>query len=437
MDESRAVVLRTTPEVSPALDISTPISICTEIDPFCNFSDIDRSLLDHFVHSTSNIIACHTIVQENICQVIVPAALENPTLFYATMALSAIHQKSQSGLDSAAVRRDPLVIHLLGNSLKRLQAELIQQDAKKSSVLLATIRTLFLCEVHSGGDRPGTWRAHFEGAKALMHKIESWKGYSAKERDSTAYFLKRWYNMTESFVALTSDSLATGQLARFEPRTLNGDGDNEIYLDEYAGFTTDLSSLFCEIGACAWERRKARSLDHQPTILYDTDLDEESIYLEQSIWDRIEFNKISPPRFRPGLEEKLSVRQKEDFLLCNEAWHHMALIYIHRQISGLPAFATAVQESVKRILECIEGITATAGLTPLVVLTTPLFAAGCEALGHDRERVRGILLNMFQLLRIPNVYRSLEVLESFWSNDCDVQDWDSFMKAQHWDFLPY
>ncbi|KAL1310652.1 hypothetical protein AAFC00_000920 [Neodothiora populina] len=422
---------------SPTVELGSPLFLCPEIDPFCNFSDIDRALLDHFVHSTSNIISCHSIVQENVCQVIVPAALENPTLFYATMALSAIHQKSQAGLVSAEVRRDPLVIHLLGNSLHRLQGELIQQDAKKSSVLLATIRTLFLCEVHSGGDRPGTWRAHFEGAKVLMHRIESWKGYSAKERDSTAYFLKRWYNMTESFVALTGDSLATGQLARFEPRTLNGDGESDIFLDEYAGFTTDLTSIFCEIGACAWERRKARLVEQGSTILSEMDLDEEAMYLEQSIWDRIEYNKISPPSFRPGLDEKLSHRQKEDFLLCNEAWHHMALIYIHRQISGMPAFAAAVQESVKRILDCIEGITATAGLTPLVVLTTPLFAAGCEALGDDRQRVRELLLNMFELLRIPNIYRSLEVLESFWASQCETADWDIFMKAQHWDFLPY
>lgn len=437
-DESNAIVCGvSSPRGALVADVMSPMSICSEIDPFCNFSDTDRSLLHHFINSTSNIIACHSVVQTDICQVIIPAALENPTLFYATMALSAIHRQSQSGLGSAAVRRDPLIISLLSNSLHRLQGELLQQDAKKSSVLLATIRTLFLCEVHSGGDRPGTWRSHFEGAKALVHRIESWKGYSKSERDSTEYFLKRWYNMTESFVALTSDSLASGQLARFEPRTLNGDGDKEIYLDEYAGFTTDLSSIFCEIGACAWERRKARSSDSQPSILNDTDLDEEATYLAQSIWDKIEINAVTPPKFRPGLEEMLSARQKADFLLCNEAWHHMALIYIHRQISGLPAFATAVQDSVKRILDCVEGITAKAGLTPLVVLTTPVFAAGCEALGNDRRRVRGILLNMFLLLRIPNIYRSLEVLESFWASDCEIQDWDSFMKAQNWDFLPY
>ncbi|GAB7351529.1 hypothetical protein MBLNU459_g2169t1 [Dothideomycetes sp. NU459] len=408
------------------------------VDPFSNLSRLDRSLLDHFIHGTSHVISCHLIVQEDVCRVIVPAALESPALFYATMALSAIHHKCRAGLDSDALRRDPLISRLMSSSLNQLQRDLFERNAKKVSVLLATIRTLFLCEVHSGADRPGTWRSHFEGAKALMLDIESWQGYSSTERDTTRYFLKRWYNMTEAFVSLTSDSLATGQLARFERRNSSND-DTEIFLDEYTGFTTDLTATFREIGAAAWERRNAQSRYAQPTILYDNDLDEEADYLERSIWTRIDENKITAPRFRPGLEEKLSERQKQDFILCNEAWNHMALIYIHRQISGLPASSPAVQQSVKRILECIDNITATAGLTPLVVLTTPLFTAGCEALDEDRDKVRGLLLRMFELLKIPNMYRSLEVLESFWASPrCgEAQDWDSFMRDQNWDFLPY
>lgn len=434
MDNSQAVDRKSISTRPNAVNLPR---FSSTIDPFCNFSELDRLLLDHFINSTSHIISCHPIVREDICRAIVPVALENPTLFYATMALSAIHQKSQAGMKSMAIRRDPLVIHLLSNSLSRLHDGLLQRDVTKSSVLLATIRTLFLCEVHSGGDRPGTWRAHFEGAKALMHNIEAWKGYSAKERTSTAYFLKRWYTMTESFVALTSDGLATGQLARLDTHTLDDNDEGTVYLDEYAGFTTDLSSMFCEIGAAAWERRRAYSSNGRRTILFETDLDEEAMHLAQSIWDRIEQNQAAPPAFRPGLEDKLSDRQKRDFLLCNDAWHYMGLIYIHRQISGHHTASPPVQLCVKKILECTESISATAGLTPLVVLTTPLFAAGCEALGEDRKRVRALLRQMFQLLRIPNIHRSLEILESFWTSPVDIQDWDSFMKAQHWDFLPY
>lgn len=437
-DDYLTMVPNMSPQASPFFMAMENLPLFQVIGPFSHLSPLNQSLLDHFIHGTSHVISCHLIVQGDVCRVIVPAALESPALFYATMALSAIHHKSRAGLNSEALRRDPLISRLVSNSLHQLQQDLLERDAKKVSVLLATIRTLFLCEVHSGADRPGTWRSHFEGAKALMLDIESWQGYSFAERDTTRYFLKRWYNMTEAFVSLTSDSLATGHLARFEPLTSSND-DTEVFLDEYTGFTTDLTSTFREIGAAAWERRNAASHHAQPTILYDNDLDEEADHLERSIWARINESRTIAPRFRPGIEEKLSERQKQDFILCNEAWNHMALIHIHRQISGLPASSPAVQDSVKRILECIDSITAIAGLTPLVVLTTPLFTAGCEALDEDRDKVRSLLLRMFELLRIPNMYRSLEVLESFWASPrCgEAQDWDSFMRDQQWDFLPY
>ncbi|KAI4846935.1 hypothetical protein E4T44_04787, partial [Aureobasidium sp. EXF-8845] len=354
----------------------------TPVDPFTNLGTLDRSLLDHFINGTSHVISCHSKVQEDVCRVIVPAALQSPTLFYATAALSAIHHKSRLGFGSDVIRQDPMISRLLSNSLFGLQSDLLEKNVDKSSVLLSTIRTLFLCEVHAGGDRPGTWRAHFEGAKALMLDIESWAGYSSKQRDSTRHFLRRWYNMTESFVALTTDGLASGQLARFESRTFHGDGEQKVYLDEYTGFTTDLTPIFREVGAAAWERRN----NIQPTILQEGDLDEEAASLATCIWARLDEQKTRPPRFRPGVEEQLSPRQKADFLSCNQIWHHMALIYIYRRISSHAATSPPVQSSVKTILGCIESLTATAGLTPLVVMTTPLFAAGCEAQGEDRDR---------------------------------------------------
>lgn len=417
------------------IDIDEFFPIATPIDPFVNLGTVDRSLLDHFINGSSYVISCHSKVREDVCRVIVPAALQSPTLFFATAALSAIHYKSRLGFNSDAIRTDPQISRLLSNSLFGLQSDLLERDVNKSSVLLATIRTLFLCEVHAGGDRPGTWRAHFEGAKALMLDIESWKGYSSVQRDDTRYFLKRWYSMTECFVALTTDGLASGQLARFGPRNLAGEEEEKVYLDEYLSFSTDLTSIFREIGALAWERRN----DAQPKILEEGDLDEEAASLASCIWIRLDEQRTKVPTFRPGVEEQLSEREKIDFLACNEIWHHVALIYIYRRISNHHTASTLVQSSVKSIIACVEGLTATVGNTPLITMTTPLIVAGCEAQDQDRDRIRYQLQSMFELLHIPNIRRSLEVLESFWAYQeaGGINDWDQFLQEQNWDFLPY
>lgn len=411
------------------------------MDPFSFMSSVDRSLLDHFTNVASRVISCHPVVQNDIRQLIIPAALQNTALFHATMALSAIHQKSLGVLGVDDAHADSIIMRFIGNSLTALRSDLQERNPSKSIPLMATIRTLFLCEVHIGGDRPRTWRAHFEGAKALMQSVEAWNGPSTRDRNNAAFFLRRWYSNTESMVALTADGLCNGQLARFSPPALLHNGETiDGILDEYTGFSTDLFPVFQEIGAAAWERYKAENDPNYETLLTEEDMEAEAVSLEQTVLSMIEQDKAKPPRFYPGLEEKLSAEQINDFKLSNEAHQQMALIQIYRRLSKLPADSSEVQTAVRRILECVDAITPTPGLSPLVVLTTAIFTAGCEATGEDRDLVRKILQRMFELLRIPNMRRSLEVLETFWADEATqngLQDWDTFMRKNDWDFLPY
>lgn len=419
---------------------TSALALPATVDPYSSMSAVDRSLLDHFTNVASRVISCHPVVQNDIRHLIIPAALENSGLFHATMALSAIHQKSLGCLAIDAAQADKLIFHFIGNSLRSLRQDLQQRDPSKCTALLATIRTLFLCDVHTGGDRPGTWRAHFEGAKALMQTVESWDGQSFSNRNNTPFFLRRWYNNTESLVALTADGLSRGQLARFSSHPLLEDVlDSQVYLDEYTGFSTDLHSVFQEIGAAAWECHKQEADPSWQSVLSQEDLDNEAAHLGKTVQSMIERDLTQTPCFHPDLEEKLSSQQIQDFRFSNEAYQQMALIHIHRKISRQPASSPAVQNAVKRTLQCIDAITPTAGLSPLVVLTTPLFTAGCEALEEDRDTVRTLFRRMFELLRIPNMQRSLEVLETFWTeqgNETEL-DWDTFMRRNNWDFLAY
>jgi len=73
-----------------------------------------------------------------------------------------------------------------------------------------------------------------------------------------------------------------------------------------------------------------------------------------------------------------------------------------------------VQGCVERILGCVDGIKPREGLSPYIVLTMPLFAAGRGALGEERERVRIAMRGLGSRLRLRNVWRSLEILEEGW-----------------------
>jgi hypothetical protein len=204
--------------------------------------------------------------------------------------------------------------------------------------------------------------------------------------------------------------------------------EGEAFLDDYFGFSTDLVDAFKEIGAAAWERRSlaannsssaAESSAH--VLLSEEDLQTEADILEKSVEDMIARDATTLPKFYPGVKESLNDDVAEEFYACNRAYQHTALLYIYRRVRQLPRTDEKVQVAVKNILECVASIKPRSGLSPYIVLTMPLFTAGREALGEDREIVRHALRDLGNSLKLRNVWRSLEFLEAEWESGDEIQ----------------
>jgi hypothetical protein len=106
-------------------------------------------------------------------------------------------------------------------------------------------------------------------------------------------------------------------------------GPEEVFLDDYYGFRTDLIPAFKEIGAAAWERR---CLSTSSSILSPSDLDLEAENLEQKITAMLARDAKSPPNFYPGVREQLDPEVIAEFYACNESYEHTALLYIYRRV---------------------------------------------------------------------------------------------------------
>jgi len=294
-----------------------------------------------------------------------------------------------------------------------------------------------MCEIHSGGDLPRSWRLHLEGACAILSSRSS---FSSRPPDpnSTSGLLKRWYDSVEALAAITSKGLRAGQLpsSSFSPPPSHSDigmegeleeeGEEEdVFLDDYYGFCTDLVGAFKEIGAAAWERRSLSTNHSSPSpslsILSLSDLDTEAEILEQNVKDMLSRDANKPPRFYPGVREKLDEDVVVEFYKCNEAYQYTALLYIYRRVRMLGKMDERVQECVKNILDCVGRIKPRSGLSPYIVLVPPLFAAGQEAFGEDREKVREFMRDLGKCIMLRNVRRSLEFLEMGWETGVELQ----------------
>ncbi|KAJ6119817.1 hypothetical protein N7523_004097 [Penicillium sp. IBT 18751x] len=397
------------------------------VDPFSSLSKDQKALLHHFINDASQITACHPGMQQDICRMIVPMALQTPSLLYATTALSAIHIQALHN-QSESVKTAPDIARLMALSLEHFRQELQNPSSKDSEALVATARTLCLAEIHSGAINPNSWRAHIEGARALMKSSDAAGEDSIRSESGFRRYLDRWYWSIVSLTALTGNGPPIGDNSDFAPSDLAGQHDLPDYLDDYWGFTVDLAAVFRQIGAAAWRNHQADK-DGLGFIEgeVDHDLEDEAATLESSVRHLMDRGASSEPSFYPGVAEGLPAESVQQLALCNEAFQHSALIQIHRRLRKTPTISDEVQYSVHRILECTAEIGPSAGLSPWVMLTTPLFIAGCEARGEDRDTVRQLLASLHDTIRVPNVLQSLKFLEQYWANQLNEEDWSHFL----------
>ncbi|KIW11203.1 hypothetical protein PV08_10503 [Exophiala spinifera] len=407
------------------LDLTVPISV----DPLSFMASNNRHLLQYFMHNASQALATHSLVHREVCEVIIPMAVANPALLHATLALAAIHLNSFMSNSDHRPRDEgsDVVAHLTTTSIAHLRRELQQPVGGSPGPQLATIRTLFLCEAISGSPTLSTWRSHFLGAKALFSSMERQKDIREFQKDASLPFLRRWYNITEALVALTPEGLEEDMQGSLGPRSLGDPSDTPICIDAYTGCTDDLAKALREIGALAWERRRATRPPNQPSKLSEADFLRKADGLEILINRMIIRDRSGTAISNVPEPHGLSLKQFEEFLLCNEAYQHTALIHIHRQIRLLSSDSSLVQDCVKRIIDCVSRIKPAATLSPLTLLTTPLFTAGCEARGSDRTKITLLLKEMYNHLHLPNMKQALEVLEDFWLASADGKtSWESF-----------
>ena len=458
---------------------------------------------------------------------LVPMALQTPSLLYATTALSAIHIQALHN-QSESVKSAPDIARLMALSLEHFRTELQNPSSKDSEALVATARTLCLAEIHSGAINPNSWRAHIDGARALMRASDSTGEDSLRSTTGFRRYLDRWYWSIVSLTALTGNGPPIGETSDFVSSDLMGMGGSPDYLDDYWGFSVDLAAVFRQIGAVAWRNHEAekgsggfvageidsnvnddaealelairglmsRDSNSQPSFYpgaaqslsaesaqqlllcneafqhsaliqihrrlrktpttspvfrqigavawrnheaekgsggfvageIDSNVNDDAEALELAIRGLMSRDSNSQPSFYPGAAQSLSAESAQQLLLCNEAFQHSALIQIHRRLRKTPTTSPEVQQSVQRILECTAQIGPSSGLTPWVMLTTPIFIAGCEARGADRDTVRQLLSSLHDTIRVPNVLQSLRFLEQYWSNQLsEEEDWSHFL----------
>ncbi|KAK5046053.1 hypothetical protein LTR84_008510 [Exophiala bonariae] len=355
-------------------------------------------------------------------------AIQIPSLMYGTLALSALHRFTLLNTVPETFTPEAMISNLMSRSLKHLREELKTHSPQSRHLLLHTIRTLCVCEIYSG-KADSAWRIHVDGARAILSSMQSASRQS--ETDGERWLTSRWYSSMEALTALTDRGAVDttdhdGQALSTGAELLHS---RNQFLDIYTGYSSDLNAVFQDIGLLA---RRRESLLASSDLVSSANLQTQSDRLEAMLHemirrDRDEGLKIPSDVFLPKAQLK-------QFNACNVAYQYSALIHIHRRLQDKRRDSEEVQSSVQKILDTVCGILPMEALSPWALLTTPIFTAGCEALGENRALIRNLLLKLYETLRIRNVLRARDVLEKRWARTFED---DNKANNELIDFIPY
>ncbi|EGE86801.2 C6 finger domain-containing protein [Blastomyces dermatitidis ATCC 18188] len=400
-----------------------------------------RSLLDHFISSTTRALSCHKVVQQDFCAVLVPMALQTPYLLVALLSLAATHRVSL-GIEQNLTELDLLST----TSLNQLQNVLSQPNFHLDDATIATTLTLCFTEIVSDGRSPGSWRLHLQGAAAMISEHLKTVKVPLDSLPSATSLLWRWYFSMETV------SLLCGNLS-VPPSSRAGLLIQDIFehdeIDDLAGFPSSLVPIFKNINRLTMESGYTQN---QPGNINATSTTQPS-QPSNSIIDRCHqiINEINimlltakVPRFRPNVDSTLTSVHRSDFTALDETYHHAALLQLYRRVLNLPSSNLLVQSSVGQIIRRISSMHFLDEACPGVAVLQPLFSAGCEAYQEaDRENIRILLCRMGLRYGMGNVRSALGFLEDLWymrdaNSDSEGRvRWDKVMVEKGLDLLAY
>lgn len=341
-------------------------------------------------------------------------ALESPTLLYATLAYSAV-QFPQS---SSASRRT-LAAKMAARSLQSFQVEFGRQDLKTNLSLLAGSMMLFLADVVAGNTMALSWRVHIEGAKALLTHIKDQLRHRQPDSFTTYMpFFDRWYLSIESLSSLTTKGLATGPLPLLDisETVLNGD-----VCDDQFGYFSKLALVFREIGVAARQRSQdpeTQDFSSGSDIFTPDILDIKADQLQSAVYEMLDKVRHEQLTFYPGVQERLTAQDIQDFRHTCEAFLHVAIIHIERRVRSFPSSPESLSEAFQGMIEHVQHLVEKHPpymSSPASAITPVLFIAGCEAVGPDRDVVRNLLEAFNPEGKALSAARVKEALESFWA----------------------
>lgn len=364
-----------------------------------------RYLVAHFANITCSISFLDIKSHYSLCSAILPLALDTTWSFHlvaAILCVSLTHRASL-GLEADSIEIDYWESMAVGH----LRRQRVSPDETSENVFAATALLLCMKEIISGGEKAHSWRAHLDGAMAVLDKP------TLEGTLERAHLRKLGQTMQR--LALI---FCLPRHAKTKPVCSSSFHFSSCdYFDEDLGFSTAILHTLHDIEQVAGDMTALLHLEHASTR-QDVDM----ACLWASLMERIDgLVKQSAvitedlAALKEEVESAMELTEHEEFALLNQAYYHITLSQVQLRLLGHDVGSHEVQQALESAMQCVQRIKFRDHSSPAMALLQPAFIIGCFASSAGiREQVLAVLDTMKRQHGRENAKRAKELLTELW-----------------------
>ncbi|KAF3938049.1 hypothetical protein ABW19_dt0202071 [Dactylella cylindrospora] len=376
-----------------------------------------RDLLAHYDQTLAAMMVWIDTPSNPWRKIMIPLAMQSPTLLLALLAVSANHLSAQNGgnhpvYSPAATRYRDSSLALITNRLKLETQTLGYQspdpsyqvsNKMDSDATLAAI--IMLTNFEMIGSQTNAWRTHLDAARTMI-KLRGGANQIAAEEDPVSGFL-----LSQFFVidVLASTTTFTAEDAKdFEmPMNTPASGREELF--------EDFLKVMHQI--TRWERQLSNPERTPPPIPPP-----------EAIQTRFEGARQRTVRASAAFAAVLTAEQKEDFNHLINVYHHSGLLYAWRSLYNFTSSHTLIATSKRELSRSLNSIKDQKRFA--VDLVYPLFILGTESMGDEitQELVEWRMKEAMAVTGFSNCLAALAFLDAYWNQGGVEESWVSFAR---------
>ncbi|KAJ9161373.1 Acriflavine sensitivity control protein acr-2 [Coniochaeta hoffmannii] len=396
----------------------------------------------HFLNHTARVLVPHDDPQSNPFRTVLPQmAVKHDNLLSLLLAYSASHRARHLRYPQPSLR----IAHLVQGVIADLRS-LVQQSMNKPETIISTADLaaaimLASLEIISpaaiGGSIP--WHHHLNLARELISRMPDGlrRVQGPPQEHCVRSLLWSWFayldvlgSLSGGPATLLTPSCYTtggGPLSPAFPHPdlshPNEEDEDTERIDCILGFTPRCVFILARIAELARHCEQARLRSSPAWGGPDAATRAAAASLETAA-----LRSLAAPSRPCGHVHAASPLRRWDrtqMAAANRAFHHAALIHLHRRVLGKRSSHPDVRGAAQSVLECLEHVER--GSSAELCLLFPMFTAGCELV--DPVERGAILERVVSVERtgMVQVQRARKLMEKVWETG---QPWETLVDAE-------